>query len=225
MQDKKPLIVTGLVLLLILVLVGAVIFYLVSFPRSRQAPEATGDLFPRSSFSPVVSPSPGSVTLASPSPVVSSAPVTGSTGAVYTNPSNPNQKIYAGSGFQLTYPQNWGILTCSNSQSFEFDPYNSRDQISIVCNRAVKPVTVQVTRGGCAGGQSVTLGNVQVRESIDNAFNTSAGTGTQYKWCTQTSPTLIFTERVGRGSSAYGRDDFSAQVKQVISSLSFPAGS
>lgn len=218
MQDKRPLIITGLVLLLILVLIGAVIFYLVNFIRSRQTPEATSDLFPKSSASVSFSPTPSVSGLVYASTAPSASPTVSNNNP---NANNPNLKTYIGAGFQVSYPKNWGLLTCSNSKSFEFDPYNSNDQIGVVCSQATKPITVQVRNSGCAGGESISLGNLQIQRSKDPNFNTAVGNGIQYMWCTKTNPTLVITHRVGNGT-AYSTNDFSTQVEQMISNIYFP---
>ncbi len=221
MNDKRPLIVTGLVLLLILVLIGGVIFYLINFIRGRQTTEqATRDIFPRSSMNVVIenpsaSPqaSPAVTTTPNQSPNVQSVGVS----------NRGNSKIITSQGFQLAVPQNWGTLTCLNSKNFELDPYNAADSTAN-CVKAIKPVTFLVGKNSCAGGQIVTLGNIQVRKIVDTNFVTRDGRGTQYHWCTQTTPSVDITHRVGTGT-AFAKDDFSAAVEQIISTFTLAAGS
>lgn len=217
MNDKRPLIVTGLVLFLIIALIGFVIFYLVNFIRGRQSNEqATRDIFPRSSMNVVVV-SPAASPASTPSATqVTQQPATGLN-------SDGTSKTITGNGFQLMIPGNWGVLSCNNSKNLEFSPNDGSDT-TVNCTRAVKPVTVLVGINSCAGGQVITLGNVQVRKIVDNNFKTRDGKGTQYHWCTQTSPSLDITHRVGSGT-AFSADDFSAAVEQVITTLSVGGGS
>src|SRR3982074_2353333 len=113
MNDKRPLIVTGAVLLLILILIGGVIFYLINFIRSRQTTDqATRDIFPRSSTNIVVNnptPSPSAnfvrpAATAAPNQVAQQSPNVQSIGVRNSG----NSKIITSQGFQLAVPQNWG---------------------------------------------------------------------------------------------------------------------
>lgn len=221
MNDKRPLIVTGLVLLLIIALIGSVIFYLINFIRGRQANEqATRDIFPRTSMNVVVvnpTASPSAIPAATAAPAqVAQQPVTGVS-------SDGTSKTINGSGFQLMVPKNWGVASCSNSQNLELDPYEGND-VTFGCSRAVKPVTLIVGANTCSGGQAVTIGNIQARKIVDNNFVTRDGKGTQYHWCTQTTPSLDITHRVGSGT-AFSAEDFSATVEQIISTFTPAAGS
>ncbi len=216
MEDKRTLVATGLVILLIIVLVGWVVFYLVSFIRGRQMQqEATQDLFPRASVTPTPIES-GWSPPSSPSPVASTAPNPLTVGQ--------NNKTYSGASFQLSFPKDWGLLTCSNSQNFELDPNNPNDQLAVACNLATKPVTFLVGQNSCRGGRLITLGSVRVRKVVNNNFVTANGRGIQYHWCTQTNPSLDITHRVGTGT-AFSSQDYSSEVESIIQSLSFPRGS
>src|SRR5581483_2817476 len=139
MNDRRPLIVTGLVLLLIIALIGGVIFYLVNFIRSRQdTGEATSNIFPTTSANIVIAnPSPSVYPVASTTPnQTAQTPTTGING---------NSKFINTGSFQLSFPNSWGVLSCSNSKNFELDPYNSTDS-TVTCSHATKPVTVLVGR-------------------------------------------------------------------------------
>lgn len=219
MNDKRPLIVTGLVLLLIIVLIGGVIFYLVNFFRSRQDnQQATQDIFPHSSMNVVVVGPDGS-----PSPTPLASPVTGQANQNTVTGVNGNSKFINASGVGLSFPTNWGVLTCSNSKNFELDPYNNSD-VTVSCAKATKPITILVNKSSCADGQVITLGNTQVRKTVDTNFITREGRGSQYHWCTQTTPSLDITHRVGTGT-AFSQDDFSTAVEQMISTFTPAAGS
>lgn len=214
MTDKRPLIVTGLVLLLIIALIGGVIFYLINFIKGRQTQEASSDIFPKTSMNVVVvTPTPSGLVAASPNPPSTPA----AQQSVVGTSSDGNSKTYTGQGFQLTFPKTWGVTTCSNTKHFELDPYNSSDQ-TIVCSRATKPITVLVGQSSCVGGETAMLGNTQVAKNKDNSFRTRDGNGVQYHWCTKSGVSLDITHRVGSGT-AFAQDDYSKAVEQMISTL------
>lgn len=134
-----------------------------------------------------------------------------------------NLKAYVGQGFSILYPANWGLLTCGNSQSIELDPLNSADNKNFACDRAVKPVTVLVGQPLNCQGETVKIGNHQVRKS-----KVAQEGATDYRWCLSVGgKTFDITHRVSPMSSpAASKDDFSAQVEQVIGNIaSTPAGS
>lgn len=140
------------------------------------------------------------------------------------NVATSNTKSFTGQGFTLKYPNPWGLLTCSNSQNFEFDPTNGQDVKGVVCDIAVKPVTVLVsdTRPNCQG-ETVTLGSNQVVKS-----KTGGSGEANYRWClTIGGKNFDITHRVsGSGSRATSKNDFSSQIEEVIKSFqATPAGS
>ena len=134
---------------------------------------------------------------------------------------DPNTKVYSGSGFQVRYPKAWGLLTCSNSSNFELDPTSSADQLKVPCSRATKPITVIVGSKSACPGQVETLGSLRVTKSVD-----PSGGRTDYRWCTQTNPVLDITTRYSTsGGAATATTDYSAQVEQMISGITFATGS
>lgn len=129
-------------------------------------------------------------------------------------------KVYAGPGFILNYPANWGILTCRNSQNFEFDPLSGVDQLSVVCTVAQKPITIILDNDlqGCSGTR-VNIGGVSVLKSTTTGPNF-----TQHLWCTNTSPILKITNRVGAtGYPATSPIDYTPEIENMIASLRFTA--
>lgn len=199
MEQRKTLIVTGVVFVLIILIIIGTIIYLVKTVGSRNS--ATISL-----------PSPEGLIIVSPSP------------QPYANPSASvvpsNLKTYTGQGFSLHYPTSWGLLTCSNSHNFELDPTNSTDQLNVSCDNAVKPVTVIVGPASCQG-EAVKLGNNQVVRS-----KTQDGADVSYRWCIAGNPNLDITHRVSpSGSRAASSVDYSSQIEQMISQIYFGAGS
>lgn len=202
MDDRtRTLVVTTIVLLIILALIAGVIFYISRIIRTRQQGS-------------VIQTSPkGTITIVSPSP--------SSTDSVETReetpaPSPENTKSYKGQGFTLNYPKNWGLLTCSNSQNFELDPTNSQDQLKVNCDVAQKPITVLVGGGNCQG-QQMSKGGVTFTKSKTDTQN-----GADYAYCTKTTPALEITHRVSpTGSRATSKEDFSSQIEEMISKISF----
>jgi hypothetical protein len=200
MDRKKTLIVTGIVLLIILALIFAAVFYLVRTIQNRQSSSKT--LFPTGSSSPAITPS------ITPTPV---------SGAQPQPQPQTSGKVYKGSSFQLNYPVTWGVLTCNNSQNFELDPQSSADQPAVLCDRAVKPITVLVTDNLRCTGETVTMGTHQVIRSQDG----NKGGAVDYRWCVVTSGVdLDITHRANpAGGPATSKEDFSAQIEQMISTL------
>lgn len=160
------------------------------------------------------------VVLESPHPQTSSLP-TGSSPATGSQ-LGVGVKTYTGTNFKLHYPQNWGLLTCSNSQNFELDPVNSSDSLGVVCNFAQKSITVLVSPSfsNCQGN-STNIATVAVIKS-----KTTTEGETDYRWCTKQPPFLDITHRVSPNppSGAYSKEDYSDQIEQLISSLSPDSG-
>lgn len=195
MDDRtRTLIVSALVLIIILALIGGAIFYVGRIIRGRQS---------------------GSILRASPNPsVVVSSPSPRST-SIEGN-FEVGTKSHKGTGFEVFYPQNWGLLTCSNSQNFELDPQSATDQINVICDRAVKSITAVVGSSNCAG-EAVVLGNIQMIRQKE-----MTSTGVDYKWCTSTDPKLEISHRVSSEEArGYSKDDFSKQVEEMISKIRF----
>lgn len=126
-------------------------------------------------------------------------------------------QTYIGQGFNLQYPVSWGLLTCSNSDNFEFDPLTNTDQPNFSCNRAVKPVTVLIKDSFSCSGETVRLGANQVIKS-----KTTNQKGTNYLWCVPVgTKTLEITHRVSLGGTyqGYGNVDASLEVEKMISTI------
>ncbi len=199
MDQRKVLVLAGILgVLIIAIIIGTIIYVTHNSSISSTVPTIV-------TSSPLPLPS-SSIPVSSPAPRASSAP--------------SNIKTYNGTGFQVQYPNTWGLLTCSNSNSFELDPANSIDQIKVSCNAAVKSVTILVHQVSCSG-QTVKLGNVSVIKSVD-----PSGGRTDYRWCTQTNPMLDISHRFSpSGGTATSTTDYSSQVEDMISKIYFGAGS
>ncbi len=209
MEDKtRALIVTGAVLLLILALIIAAIFYLIRFIQGRTSTGTQNQQTRQINFSP--SPTANIVN----PPAGGTIPSTGNgTGTV--TPTQGDTKTYNGNGFQLSYPKNWGLLTCSNSQNIEFDPYNPTDQLGVKCDYAQKPVTVVV--GVTCNGATTNVGGVPVVKSKRDLSK-----GVENAWCLNAGPTgLQITNRIStqEGARGYGKDDITNQIEQMIARL------
>lgn len=211
-MDPKRLVIGIIGLILILALIFSVIFWLFRTFQARQ--RAQSSIFPSSTQ--VVTPAPSAPLNTNPTPAPTTPPQPQS-----QTPTGANSKIYAGTGFALEYPKNWGLLKCSNSQNFELDPVNSTDQ-TVSCASAVKPVTINTSYlSGCSGGQQINLGQNKVTKV---ASNTSWGK--DYKWCIEGAPALEITHRVSTTDprSAFSKQDFSSQIEEMISKLRFGTG-
>lgn len=198
MEDKtRALIVTGAVLLLILALIIAAIFYLIRFIQGRTSTRTAA------------SPTPTTQINFSPSPVDTIEQSAGQGATI------AGTKAYNASGFQINYPNNWGLLTCNNSQNIEFDPYNSTDQLRVACDWAQKPITIMVGVA-CGEGQTTQIGGMQVVKS-----QRQLSKGTEYAWCVKAGNTnLLFTNRVSTEESrGYGKDNQSQAIEQLISRI------
>lgn len=140
------------------------------------------------------------------SPAINNQPVT-----------NTGLKTYQGSNFIIKYPQKWGILTCNNSQNFEFDPYDSKDLNNFACDRAIKPVTILVSKEvlNCQG-ETVKIGTNQVIKS-----KTETAYWMKNRWCFfKNGLNFDITNRVaGTGITGTGKDDFSSEIEKIINSL------
>lgn len=188
MDQKSRTIILGAAALLILGAVAGAIVYLTRAPAriSNQA-EAPIDLLSRLPTLNSVNPSP--------------------TPSLRQNVPTANFKSYAGSGFALNYPAEWGLLTCSNSQNFEFDPVNTTDTKGVICDRAVKPVTVLVVNGSL---------NCPTRSV------TGASGEMDYQWCVplRDNRFLDISHRVSQlGSQAASKKDYSAVLEQLITTI------
>lgn len=194
--QKRTLLITGVVIIVILAAIIAVIISLVRFFKSGVSNQ--GNIFPKATVSP--------------------APAGTPTGSPI---SQTNTLIYAGQGYQFQYPRGWGVLTCSNSQNIELDPNTPTDSRGITCDFAIKPITVLVSDSLSCQGDSINIGNIAVVKS-----KTGTSPEIVYRWCTKTTPALDITHRVSStGSRATSTTDYSAQIEEIIKSLTFARGS
>lgn len=203
-SERRSLIATALVGLVVLAIIIGSIYYLIQFIRNRQNPSVANQQVTASA-----SPTASAVANAS-------APVAVSQGSQNAG----DFKVYNAGDFQLTYPKGWGILTCTNSQNIELDPTNGSDQ-NMACGTAVKPITIIKNATGCAGGEQADLGSVKVTRT-----KATEGNYTRYEWCTKTNPPLYITHRVSAGhEQATSTQDYAKQIEDMISKLSFVHGS
>ncbi|MDO8429497.1 MAG: hypothetical protein Q7S88_02610 [Candidatus Daviesbacteria bacterium] len=130
---------------------------------------------------------------------------------------------FTASNYSLKYPTAWSVLTCSNSKNFELDPTSAQDIKNVVCDVAVKPVTImEVSKLNCQG-EKVTIGSHQVTKS-----KATQGDYTRYTWCLNVgSKNLEITHRVSpKGERATSKEDYSQEVEEVIESIqATPQGS
>lgn len=223
MDQRRTLVVTGLALILVLAIIIGTIYFLTRFIQNRQESTTSGDVFPTASIDenvPIFGDA-SSTPSATATEGTSQNNNTGSnSNAGQANGVAPDQEVHIGQGFRLEYPSAWGILTCNNSQNFEFDPTSNTDQRGVRCEVAQKPVTVMVGSNTCQG-ETVTLGDVRVVKQ-----KRTSGSYIQYKWCTQTTPRLEISHRVSPGGErATSVQDYSSQIEEMIKNLRFVSGS
>ncbi len=212
-MDIKRLIILIIAAILFLSIIFGIIFSLYRLIRSRQASTVISRDTTLSQLVSSPVPQTGGAN-PSPTPLVSfsSAPAIPS-----------NTKSYNLGGLQISYPKEWGILTCRNSQNIELDPTNGVDQLNLTCDRAVKPITIQTSfLTGCPNGQTVNLGGQVVAKVIS-----TSSSGTDYKWCVNSPLRMEITHRVSQTDlrSAFSKTDYSQQIEQLISSFRMGGGS
>lgn len=220
-QQQRSLIFTAAVGLIILAIIVGSIYYLVKFIQTRIAsskltPQASVEMMAEASQSGIIAgESVGEVPQGN--APQTTLPATGISSA--DRSASLDNKLYNQGGFQLSYPKNWGMWTCVNSENFEFDPVNSEDK-KVQCGTALKPITVLVDDiSGCDGANTM-IGNIEVVKSVQTVDGYIS-----YQWCTKTNPVLNITHRVSKnGERAVSKDDYSAQIEDMISKLSFTAG-
>lgn len=215
-QPQRSLIFTAAVGLIILAIIIGSIYYLVKFIQGRVATsdsvQITENTIPESTQEGQLLPEPQNDQFTSPQ-------------ADNGFPSNEQippagKKIYTAAAFRLNYPDNWGLLACSNSQNFELDPSNPQDFKSD-CDIASKPVTLIIGETSGCQGEAVRIGNLDVVKTKVND-----GSYTKYQWCTKTEPILNITHRVSLdGDRATSKEDYSNQIEEMISTISFSRGS
>jgi hypothetical protein len=201
-MDNRVKVVIGGAVVVLLLIVLAIFFFLSNVKKSTTDEQNTLNNLP--TLNETVSPTPTSAL----------APVT----------SSGNTKNYTGVGFSLKYPNSWGLLTCTNSNNFEFDPASSTPT-SIACDEAVKPITVLVANNLNCQGTAATLGDLTVIKS-----KTTTDTNyTTYRWCVPIGggKALDITHRVDPNvSRATSSQDYSSQIEEMIKTVSTtPQGS
>lgn len=194
---------TLLGIILGLIIVSVLIFGLVTFVRTRffGGGKVTG------------SPSPSETVVSESATASASVFEDGTSPTGGTSGSIP--RVYQSGSMIFRFPQNWGVLTCSNSANFEFDPYGAIDQ-KVVCDRAQKPITVLVNNNLGCSGENVMLGGLSVTKSrIENVR------GVDYRWCFSAGgQSFNITHRVsGAAGRGLSKDDFYAQIEQMIGSI------
>lgn len=214
-QDRRSLIVTAAVGLLVLAIIIGSIYFLIKFIRNRQTASTA---ISNSQIS--VSPSASTATSTNSTPI-STLPNTNQNNNIINN--FPSTKTFNVEGLQITYPNKWGLLTCTNSKNFEFDINNGADN-KVLCDVALKPVTVILTNNLNCPGEHVKLGDYQV---VRSANGTKGGGEVDYRWCIVTDGMdLDITHRVSQSSSrATSKNDVSVQIEQLISQIKFSRGS
>lgn len=217
-QQQRSLVFTAAVGLIILAIIIGSVYYLVKFIQgrvatSRQTTQTAQTLNPEGTSSAQLTPE--FIDSQNPNPEQDSSQMP-------PTPGNPpsDKKIYNGGTFQLAYPNNWGVLSCANSSNIEFDPANPNDA-KTNCDIASKPITVVVGDTKGCSDETIKIGNLDVAKSKVNE-----GSYIKYQWCTKTQPVLNITHRVSPDSErATSKEDYSNQVEQIISNLSFVRGS
>lgn len=211
MTDNRSLIASIIVILLILGIIGGAIYYLTQTFRGRVAST------PRPSPIEQAVTTPG-IPLASFTPEVTNQPT-----PIVTPEATPQVTgVYNGEGFSLTHPKNWGLLTCNNSENFEFDPSNATPQNNVPCNFAVKPTTFLVNAQATCTGDRLNLGSYQVTKLKQTDVLIGANKyDTIYRWCfVAKGKNFDISHRISKqGFPASSRDDFATQVEQIISSI------
>lgn len=197
-EQRRSFIITGITLIVVLSLIFGSIYFLVKAIKNRKSTNSK-QTFPSVSVVPL--------RVEEPSPTPRSSAI------------SVNSKTYQGQGFTIKYPKNWGLLTCRNSKNIEFDPNNSTNQLNVLCDVALKPVTVLVYSNNCSGGETVDLGGVSVtriKTPTQTGVNYQQAVGYTYKWCTRL-PNLEISHRVSStGSRATSKQDLSKEIEQMI---------
>lgn len=213
MEGRGNLIAAIIVIILVLAVVFGTILYLTKSFGGRinlfgSLPKVTS--LPIKTSNPIATSSPSSTKQVTSNPIISTpVPTIVSVGG--------GKSIYYAKGFQIQYPANWGVLSCTTSSNFEFDPYNSANQ-KLSCDRAVKPITVLIDQGLACRGDLKKIGSHQVyvskvayRDWLTNEYCLN-----------ESGRNIDITNRVATtGAIGTGKDDFSSQVEQMISTISF----
>ncbi|MDO8570917.1 MAG: hypothetical protein Q7R97_05010 [Candidatus Daviesbacteria bacterium] len=197
MDQRNKVIIFGGVGLLILAVVFVSLFYILKSSKITKVTQSAN--VPNSlSRLPSVATTPSIVSDLSPTPVLS------------------NDKIFKGLGYTLNFPNNWGLLTCNNSNNFEFDP-SGENRKDIVCDSALKPVTFLIVNKLNCSGEPIKLGDNHATKTKTLSDNGDIS----YRWCSAVRGTNFdISHRVSQdGSRATSKNDFSKEVEQIISSI------
>jgi cytoskeletal protein RodZ len=139
---------------------------------------------------------------------------TNNTPEVLPQTGNTNKKSLNSVGNVFSFP-GWGVLTCSNSANFEFDPTDGRDN-RVVCNIAQKPITVLVNNAAVCKGEMTTINGVSVQKyQVENIR------GMDYQWCfSKNGVNYNVTHRVSAtGVAGTSVQDYSAAIEEMIGSV------
>lgn len=126
-----------------------------------------------------------------------------------------SKKTLSSVGSTFSFPNTWGVLSCTNSANFELDPISSGDN-RVNCDVAQKPITVLINSNLACKGQPATIGNMSVTKyRVENVR------GVDYQWCfSKNGVNYNITHRVSaagvRGTSA---EDYSGKVEEMIGAV------
>lgn len=206
MDQRTKSVIIGFVFLFVLITISVSIFYFgkISNKNFVLNKKSANDSLSNLPIAPNLSSSP--------------TPTTAKVGNV-SNKDDSNTKIYQGNSFSLRIPKNWGILSCGNSENFEFDPLNSTDIKNVACDTAVKPITILVANRLNCRGEIIKIGERQVTKSKELSNSTIS-----YRWCipfsNESKKGLDITHRVtSSGLRASSTQDFSQKIEEIIVSI------
>lgn len=201
MDPRTKVIIIGLAILLALAGILGVIFVVLKNAQTTSVPSTGNNSLSRL-------------------PVISTSPTPA--GAAPTTPSVPasNTKTFINQNFTLSYPASWGILICSNTQNIEFDPTSNTDFRNVICDTALKPITITDMIGKNPNGEKVKIGNFDVTRQITPRVDG----GKDYDWWLIVNGQLLWiSHRVSpSGAPASSKTDFSASVEQMIATIKPP---
>ncbi len=220
MESRKGIIIGIAAFLIVLLLIGGSIYYLTRILRKTSTTVTTST--PIVTSSPTATPKGNIISNLFKKKTPNPTPKPTSNTTLGSSAVSGNAPLYQGQGFKINYPDHWGILTCTTSQNFEFDPYNAAKQ-SASCDYAVKPITVLVDSGYSCSGNPVNIGGKQVIKSVKQAVLQETGhLVTEYNWCfNQGGRNIFISHRVSPNNGlATSKDDFSYQVEQLIANAS-----
>ncbi|MCL4366804.1 hypothetical protein M1563_01400 [Patescibacteria group bacterium] len=218
MDQRTRQIMVGALAVFIVVVIAAIIYYLTKTTLPGSSTQTAAVVTPPPFY---VTPSPFA-NLGTTSNIASNGATlpsgsTNTTAPLQGTGSLAGTKIYNRDNFTIYYPETWGLLTCSNSKNIEFDPTSNQDLPQVVCNIAVKPITVLVSSQlSCSGTTTKIGGYTVVKSSVtkDDGITTN-------RWCVDLGVTkLDITDRVAAtGARATATQDYSSQIEQLIQNI------